>query len=62
MEGGDAQRELGRGARVEEERVAKESKNCGGAECETEETCDPPSCPNLRISGRHVAGKGGNLA
>lgn len=31
----------------------------GGAECETEETCDPRSCPNLRIPGRHVAGKGG---
>lgn len=31
----------------------------GGAECETEETCDPRFCPNLRIPGRHVAGKGG---
>lgn len=32
----------------------------GGAECETEETCDPRSCPNLRVPGHHVAGKGGD--
>lgn len=27
-------------------------------ECETEETCDPRSSPNLRVPGSHVAGKG----
>lgn len=31
----------------------------GGAECETRETCDPRSCPNLSVLDCHVTKKGG---